>query len=153
MEQFAKFMGAIGSNITHKCNPFECLPVELTQMIFRTVDPHSLLNIARVSKQWHFVCRGDSRLKSTARRHLKTEKRRAYDLLSSCNSHFSKASSKKMHTAMKTSLKANTTMITKARFAVGAVEMLSGLSTNNKMNKIVGSSRSYNPSRLMTRFR
>uniref|UniRef100_A0A0C9RFV8 SconB_1 protein n=1 Tax=Fopius arisanus TaxID=64838 RepID=A0A0C9RFV8_9HYME len=59
-------------------DPIANLPVEVTHSIFRMLDPNSLLNAARVSKEWFYVCRGDSHLRATARRHLRKEKRLAY---------------------------------------------------------------------------
>ncbi|XP_011306870.1 uncharacterized protein [Fopius arisanus] len=57
-------------------DPIANLPVEVTHSIFRMLDPNSLLNAARVSKEWFYVCRGDSHLRATARRHLRKEKRK-----------------------------------------------------------------------------
>uniref|UniRef100_A0A6V7L455 F-box domain-containing protein n=1 Tax=Bracon brevicornis TaxID=1563983 RepID=A0A6V7L455_9HYME len=44
------------------------------------LDGPSLLNVAQVSRKWLYVCRGDCRLRATARRHLRRERRRAYGL-------------------------------------------------------------------------
>uniref|UniRef100_A0A6V7J9K4 F-box domain-containing protein n=1 Tax=Bracon brevicornis TaxID=1563983 RepID=A0A6V7J9K4_9HYME len=53
-----------------KIDPQERLPVELMQIIFRMLDPEDVLRVARVSKSWHHICRGDFKLRATARRQL-----------------------------------------------------------------------------------
>uniref|UniRef100_A0A6V7LPW2 F-box domain-containing protein n=1 Tax=Bracon brevicornis TaxID=1563983 RepID=A0A6V7LPW2_9HYME len=82
MEFFRKLMSCFGAS-QPEYDPVDNLPVEITQHIFRMLDAPSLLNAARVSREWLYVCRGDPRLRATARRHLQREKRRAYGLPSS----------------------------------------------------------------------
>uniref|UniRef100_A0A6V7LTS5 F-box domain-containing protein n=1 Tax=Bracon brevicornis TaxID=1563983 RepID=A0A6V7LTS5_9HYME len=79
MEFFRKLMSCFGAS-QPEYDPVDNLPVEITQHIFRMLDAPSLLNAARVSRDWLYVCRGDPRLRATARHHLRREKRRAYDL-------------------------------------------------------------------------
>ncbi|XP_015120620.1 uncharacterized protein LOC107043585 [Diachasma alloeum] len=79
MEFFGKLMRLFGVGKPNM-DPIANLPVEVAQCIFRQLDSRSLLNAARVSRGWHSVCRGDSRLRAAARRHLRREKRLAYDL-------------------------------------------------------------------------
>ncbi|XP_011312065.1 uncharacterized protein [Fopius arisanus] len=80
MEFFGKLMRLIGV-CKPEFNPVVSLPVEITQNIFRMLDPRSLLNAAQVSRQWRDVCRGDHQLRATARRHIRREKRRAYGVV------------------------------------------------------------------------
>uniref|UniRef100_A0A6V7M080 F-box domain-containing protein n=1 Tax=Bracon brevicornis TaxID=1563983 RepID=A0A6V7M080_9HYME len=79
MEFFRMLMSCFGVS-QPEYDPTKNLPVEVTQHIFRMLDAPSLLNAARVSREWLYVCRGDPRLRATARRHLRREKRRAYGL-------------------------------------------------------------------------
>uniref|UniRef100_A0A6V7J2R7 F-box domain-containing protein n=1 Tax=Bracon brevicornis TaxID=1563983 RepID=A0A6V7J2R7_9HYME len=77
MEFFRKLMSCFGTS-QPEYDPVDNLPVEITQNIFRMLDGPSLLNAAQVSREWLYVCRGDFRLRATARRHLRREKKRAY---------------------------------------------------------------------------
>ncbi|KAK1128126.1 hypothetical protein K0M31_003611 [Melipona bicolor] len=45
------------------------LPLEMSQLILRKLDPESLLRAAQVSCRWMSVCRSDPRLKTAARRY------------------------------------------------------------------------------------
>lgn len=45
------------------------LPLEISQLILRKLDPESLLRAAQVSRYWLRVCRSDPRLKITARKY------------------------------------------------------------------------------------
>lgn len=75
MESFAKLMSTLG--VSHSEIDFvAALPVELAELILLKLDPRSLLNAARVSKKWTAVCIGSSRLRKTARHHLRKDKRR-----------------------------------------------------------------------------
>ncbi|KAK0176604.1 hypothetical protein PV328_000723 [Microctonus aethiopoides] len=79
MESFAKLMSAIGtSGVEHDL--VEILPVEITEIIFRQLDPRSLLNVARVSTKWMNVCRHDCKIRRTVRHHLRNERTRMLDL-------------------------------------------------------------------------
>ncbi|KAK0079990.1 hypothetical protein PV325_000578 [Microctonus aethiopoides] len=78
MEFFAKLISAIGtSGVEHDL--IEILPVEITEIIFRQLDPRSLLNIARVSTKWMNVCRQDCKMRCTVRHHLQKERRGMLD--------------------------------------------------------------------------
>uniref|UniRef100_A0A6V7JYJ8 F-box domain-containing protein n=1 Tax=Bracon brevicornis TaxID=1563983 RepID=A0A6V7JYJ8_9HYME len=79
MEFFRKLMSCFGAS-QPEYDPVDNLPVEISQYIFGMLDAPSLLNAARVSREWLYVCRGDPRLRATARRHLRREKRRAYGI-------------------------------------------------------------------------
>lgn len=74
MESFAKLMCTIGAS-SSEVDFVTSLPLEIAQLILRKLDPRSLLNAASVSTKWLTVCKGDSLLKKTARRHLRREKR------------------------------------------------------------------------------
>lgn len=75
MEFFRMLVKAIGDMFTAENDPIARLPVEISEIIFRQLDPQSLLNAARVSKKWRAVCSGDSKLRDTAKCHLLKEKR------------------------------------------------------------------------------
>lgn len=47
------------------------LPLEISQMILRKLDPESLLIVPQVSRKWNHVCRSDSYLREEARKYLK----------------------------------------------------------------------------------
>ncbi|KAK0167270.1 hypothetical protein PV327_004692 [Microctonus hyperodae] len=79
MESFAMLMSTIGaSSVEH--NLVEMLPIEITEIIFRHLDPRSLLNVARVSKKWMNVCRGDCKIRRTVRNHLQKERRQLLEI-------------------------------------------------------------------------
>lgn len=75
MEFFAKLMSCIGASY-RGIDFIACLPVEIAETILLKLDPRSLLNAARVSTKWMAVCKGSPRLRRTARRHLRKEKKR-----------------------------------------------------------------------------
>lgn len=50
------------------------LPLEMSQLILRKLDPESLLRAAQVSHSWMNICRSDSCLKNTARQHKNAKK-------------------------------------------------------------------------------
>lgn len=45
------------------------LPLEMSQLILRKLDPESLLCAAQVSRRWMSICQSDTRLKTTARQY------------------------------------------------------------------------------------
>ena len=45
------------------------LPLEMSQLILRKLDPESLLRAAQVSRRWMIICQSDPCLKTTARRY------------------------------------------------------------------------------------
>lgn len=51
------------------------LPVEISEMILQKLDPQSLLNASRVSRNWMAICKGSSRLRRSARHHLRKKQR------------------------------------------------------------------------------
>lgn len=68
-------MKAIGNSFTAENDLVARLPIEISEIIFRQLDPQSLLNAARVSKKWRDICSGDSELRYTAKHHLLKKKR------------------------------------------------------------------------------
>ncbi|KAK0083456.1 hypothetical protein PV325_008768 [Microctonus aethiopoides] len=79
MESFAMLMSTIGaSSVEH--NLIEMLPIEITEIIFRQLDPRSLLNVAQVSKKWMAVCRGNCKIRRTVRDHLQKERRQLLEI-------------------------------------------------------------------------
>ena len=72
MKPFAKsFLRTIRST-ERKLDFISELPLEMSQLILRKLDPESLLRAAQVSRRWMNICRSDPRLKTTARRYKKT---------------------------------------------------------------------------------
>uniref|UniRef100_A0A6V7J673 F-box domain-containing protein n=1 Tax=Bracon brevicornis TaxID=1563983 RepID=A0A6V7J673_9HYME len=55
----------------------EHLPYEIIVMIFRKLDPQSLINAALVSKRWLSICSSDTKLRATARLYMRSERRNA----------------------------------------------------------------------------
>lgn len=78
MESFAKLMSAIGAS-SSDVDFVASLPVEIAEIILLKLDPRSLVNAAQVSRKWMRVCAGSSRLRRTARRHLRKENQRMSD--------------------------------------------------------------------------
>lgn len=79
MESFAMLMSTIGaSSVEH--NLVETLPIEITEIIFRQLDPRSLLNVAQVSKKWMTLCRGNCKIRRTVRDHLQKERRQLLEI-------------------------------------------------------------------------
>lgn len=75
MEFFSKLMSALG--VWHRgVDVVGNLPVEVAEIILQKLDPRSLLNAANVSQTWMSICKGSSRLRKSARSHLRKEKRR-----------------------------------------------------------------------------
>ena len=82
MERQYSCSGALGSNMdslnnnhlgateelnSNKVDFIAKLPLEISQMILRQLDPESLLAAAQVSSKWLDVCRSDKYLRDTAK--------------------------------------------------------------------------------------
>lgn len=72
MKLFRSFLRTIRSS--HRSNTLKIdfiseLPLEISQLILRKLDPESLLRAAQVSRHWLKVCRSDLCLKITARKY------------------------------------------------------------------------------------
>ncbi|CAK9831385.1 hypothetical protein ANTRET_LOCUS8387 [Anthophora retusa] len=76
MEYFRSFLCAIGLLEPAKVDFISELPVEISQLILRKLDPESLLCAARVSRKWLDVCRSDGNLRRTARSYKQDTERR-----------------------------------------------------------------------------
>lgn len=70
MEYFRSFLRVIGLLVDAKVDFISELPLEVSQMILRQLDPQSLLCAAQVSSKWLYVCRDDKSLRQTARHHM-----------------------------------------------------------------------------------
>lgn len=67
MEFFKCYLRAIGVLKPVKVDFIAELPLEISQLILRNLDPVSLLTAARISHKWLEVCKSDSYLRRTAR--------------------------------------------------------------------------------------
>lgn len=106
MELFRNFLSAIGitSRGNKKIDFISELPVEISQHLLRMLDAPSLLNVARVSRKWLSVCKGDFRLRQSTRRHLRKQKLQLVQ-----NPHISRKSKKTRQTHDINSIQTNTT--------------------------------------------
>lgn len=75
MDFFVKLMRAFRASPSG-VDFITALPVEIAEMILLKLDSRSLLNVAIVSRKWMNICKGSSRLRKTARHHLRKKKRR-----------------------------------------------------------------------------
>lgn len=75
MECFRSFLRVIGLLEPTKVDIISELPLEVSQLILRKLDPESLLCAAQVSRKWLEVCRSDKDLRRSAR-HYKRSRRR-----------------------------------------------------------------------------
>ncbi|XP_043257910.1 probable E3 ubiquitin ligase complex SCF subunit scon-2 [Colletes gigas] len=76
MEFFKSFLRVIGLLQPAKVDFISELPLEVSQLILRKLDPESLLCVAQVSRNWLNVCSSDKSLRQSARRHKRRNKRR-----------------------------------------------------------------------------
>jgi len=76
MEFFRNFLCAIGMLEPTKVDFIFELPLEVSQLILRHLDPESLLCAAQVSRRWLRICKSDKILQQTARRHKRETKER-----------------------------------------------------------------------------
>ncbi|XP_076686895.1 uncharacterized protein LOC143378801 [Andrena cerasifolii] len=67
MEFFRSFLRVIGLLEPTKVDVISELPLEVSQLILRKLDPESLLCAAQVSRKWLDVCRSDQCLRRSAR--------------------------------------------------------------------------------------
>lgn len=74
MEFLSNLFKALTNIFKYDIAPIATMPIEIWSSIFRQLDPQSLLNAARVSKDWMDVCRNDVVLKCTAQRFLRRQK-------------------------------------------------------------------------------
>ncbi|XP_076248310.1 uncharacterized protein LOC143188121 [Calliopsis andreniformis] len=74
MEYFRSFLRVIGLLEPAKVDFISELPLEVSQLILRKLDPETLLSAAQVSRKWLEICTSDKSLRRSARRH----KRRTY---------------------------------------------------------------------------
>ncbi|CAD1479752.1 unnamed protein product, partial [Heterotrigona itama] len=72
MKPFKSFFRTIRSP-ERKLDFISKLPLEMSQLILRKLDPESLLRAAQVSRRWMNICRSDRRLKITARQYKKAK--------------------------------------------------------------------------------
>lgn len=70
MEYFRSFLRVIGLLEDEKVDFISELPLEVSLLILRQLDPQSLLCAAQVSSKWLYVCRADKSLRQTARHHV-----------------------------------------------------------------------------------
>ncbi|KAH0539888.1 uncharacterized protein LOC123258514 [Cotesia glomerata] len=70
MEPFKNFLKVIDA-LNYNIDFVKIFPTEISQMIFKKLDPRSLLNVAKVSRKWRDVCKSDPQLKKTARGYLR----------------------------------------------------------------------------------
>lgn len=75
MEFFRNFLCAIGVLESTKIDFIFELPLEVSQLILRHLDPESLLCAAQVSRRWLRICKSDKILQQTARHHKRETSR------------------------------------------------------------------------------
>nr|CAD7204298.1 unnamed protein product [Timema douglasi] len=91
MESFCSLLCAMGlqpksfkkGQKNHSFDIFSHLPLEITIIILRLLDPRSLLSAALVSRKWLQLCRSDAVLRSKVRRQLRKERRERVDPIDS----------------------------------------------------------------------
>ncbi|CAK9831386.1 hypothetical protein ANTRET_LOCUS8388 [Anthophora retusa] len=76
MEYFRSFLRRIGLLESFKVDIISELPLELSQLILRQLDPKSLLSAAQVSYKWSEVCTSDCCLRKMGRHYLRAERKR-----------------------------------------------------------------------------
>ena len=76
MEFFRSLLRAIGLLEPSKVDFIAELPLEVSQLILRKLDPESLLCAAQASQKWMIVCRSDKILRDTARDHKRRIRRK-----------------------------------------------------------------------------
>ncbi|KAK0170492.1 hypothetical protein PV327_011375 [Microctonus hyperodae] len=151
MEAFGNLMSIIGAKATPMSLDFvDILPIELSQIIFRQLDERSLLNVAKVSRRWQSVCRGDSRLKQTARSYLHREKQRLYDVAMPKNKpKKAKKSNMTTENAMKNKgASSKVPRASPATFLFGPAGISSGLLANQQIRRDFGPRKSTVPKRI-----
>lgn len=67
MEYFRSFLRTIGLLQPPKVDFISELPLEVSQLILRKLDPKSLLSVAQVSRRWLDTCCSDRTLRRTAK--------------------------------------------------------------------------------------
>lgn len=65
-----EFLKSLFNCNTKKVDFISELPLEVSQMILRKLDPESLLNVPQVSQKWHLACSSDVCLRKKARKYL-----------------------------------------------------------------------------------
>lgn len=77
MEFFRKMLSAIGitSSANHSVDFISALPIEVAQHLLRMLDARTLLNTAKVSRRWLAVCKSDLKLRKSAKRLLRKQRR------------------------------------------------------------------------------
>ncbi|KOX71470.1 hypothetical protein WN51_04383 [Melipona quadrifasciata] len=76
MEFFRSLLRAVGLLEPSKVDFIAELPLEVSQLILRKLDPESLLCAAQVSRKWMRICRSDKLLRDTARDHKRNVRRK-----------------------------------------------------------------------------
>ncbi|KAK1127864.1 hypothetical protein K0M31_003356 [Melipona bicolor] len=76
MEFFRSLLLAVGLLEPSKVDFIAELPLEVSQLILRKLDPESLLCAAQVSQKWMRICRSDKLLRDTARDHKRNVRRK-----------------------------------------------------------------------------
>lgn len=76
MEFITKFFGVLTQFFKlNKTDPLTMIPIEICEIIFRQLDPQTLLNVVRVSKKWMSLCRNDIILRAIVRHYLRKQKK------------------------------------------------------------------------------
>lgn len=76
MEFFKSLLRAVGLLEPSKVDFIDELPMEISQLILRKLDPESLLCAAQVSRKWRTVCRSDKILRDTAKDYKRNIRRK-----------------------------------------------------------------------------
>ncbi|XP_043507401.1 probable E3 ubiquitin ligase complex SCF subunit scon-2 [Frieseomelitta varia] len=76
MEFFRLLLRAVGLLEPSKVDFIVELPLEVSQLILRKLDPESLLCAAQVSRKWMAVCRSDKILLDTAKNYKRSIRRK-----------------------------------------------------------------------------
>ncbi|KAK1127867.1 hypothetical protein K0M31_003359 [Melipona bicolor] len=76
MEFFRSLLLAVGLLEPSKVDFIAELPLEVSQLILRKLDPESLLCAAQVSRKWMRICRSDKLLRDTAGDHKRNVRRK-----------------------------------------------------------------------------
>ena len=76
MEFFRSLLRVVGLFVPSKVDIISELPLEVSHLILRKLDPSSLQSAALVSRKWFNVCRSDKCLRWKVRRHMRHTRKR-----------------------------------------------------------------------------
>jgi hypothetical protein len=76
MELFRSLLRDVGLFVPSKVDIISELPLEISHLILRKLDPPTLQRAALVSRKWLNICRSDKCLRRRARRHMRYTKNR-----------------------------------------------------------------------------